>query len=170
MAPTTPLPNTPLIWLFDYDSGVAGSGDDFDTNTKSPGADYCYLKMVRQQEALTQDGLKQMYWGDSGETSPGYFIRYNKKEQILAIMGFVEGRTELGYVKEWFNKTMDNDESSDYICIKYADGDYYPFYDDNRDPYEYAKGWCRRLPNILWTGDEENLIYYIQIEFHVVFG
>ena len=158
---------TPLtagyIYLLNFDSVVSQDADEFELNGKSAGGDYCYItNPLSKRESLDIAGEKTIFQG--GE---GYFLRYDKITEIIRCRGYVKNRTELKYIKEWLAKRQDETTDSDYLCIKYAASDYYPFYDENGGFWEYAKGWCKQYPSIIWN-DQENQVYQVEIVFHVV--
>ncbi len=160
---TTPL-TAGRVYLFDYSSDSGTDADTYELDGYTAGEDYCYMYLDRIiNDPHDQKGDISYYWG--GE---GYFLREEEIHEPFVVAGYVISRTELKNFKEWYRRSFDNSSDPDYLCIKYGTNDYYPFYDEDKAPWEYARGWCKRLPSIKQNSSDESTFYRITVEFHVV--
>jgi len=128
------------------------------------GTDYCELGIPEswQHNLRTTPRVRPLFGGK------GYIIKDGKCTEQVKIKGIVVSTTNLNYIMNYYKKHAVSGSDDDYICIKYASGDYHDFHDEDDSACEVAPGVFTDLM-INWT-NETNKTHSIDIVFNIVWS
>ena len=125
-----------------------------------------YTKVILEniRDDNKQDGQKNIYYGGAG-----YFFRYDKTTEIVRAKGYTTTRAGAKACKRFINKRQSAGNKPDYITYRYSSTEAFPFYNyDGTDKYGVGRGWLKSLRPQFTT--DENQVYPVDLEFHVVWS
>lgn len=149
------------LYIYILDSNIYNA-DPENITLSSEGVYYCKIKIKRnfRYKARLLTPVEPLFG------QKGLVVKDGLGFKDFPLVGLVATRAEVGYIDDYYTAHSKAGSDDDYICVKYASNDYFPFSDNTGTSKEIAPGRFDMFD--FMESKEDPLVYGFRGNFQVV--